>query len=188
MYSTIRWLTIFCLLFTAGSSVGATGKALDFSLMNWDGQTITMDDMAGRVVILTFSYSFCSTSCPVITGRLLTLDETMNSPTDVAYLHISIDPEMDTPERRKDYFSLYGIDASEDRRWIFVSGGRQELQRLWEFYGIVIEKVQSPFLPEGYFMEYSPKVMIIDKKGYLAHETNFYFNEDETARKIGNLQ
>ena len=114
-------------------------RAIDFSLNNWDEKTVTMRDLRGKVVVLAFSYSNCTVRCPVVTVRLTALDEMMSAPEDVVYLHVSIDPEKDTPESRKKYFSLYKLDVVRDNRWMFVSGQKNELSRLWKFYGIEIE-------------------------------------------------
>jgi protein SCO1/2 len=159
-------------------------KAIDFSLDNWDEKTITMHDLRGKVVVLAFSYANCSVRCPVVTVRLSLLDEMMNAPGDVVYLHVSIDPEMDTPEKRKEYFTLYKLDAVKDSRWMFVSGQEDELAKLWNFYGINVERVDEKMLPEGYYMEYTPKIVLIDKKGSIRHEEDFFFMEDEIIKKI----
>ncbi len=183
---TIRWLFIL-LLVLVGYTYGMAGEAIEFSLENWDGNDVTLNGLRGKVVVLTFSYSFCSVNCPVITGRLSSLDETMHSPDGVVYLHISIDPEMDTRERRREYFNLYGIDAAKDKRWMFLSGSREDLEKLWTGYGIDIERVQNPLVPEGYFMKYSPRVIIIRGDGTIHLETDFYFDEDEIAQGIKRL-
>jgi protein SCO1/2 len=159
-------------------------KAIDFSLDNWDKKTVTMRDLRGKVVVLAFSYANCSVRCPVVTVRLFSLDEKMNAPQDVVYLHVSIDPEMDTHEKRKEYFTLYKLDAVKDNRWMFVSGQKDELSRLWDFYGIEIEKIEEKMLPEGYYIEYTPKVVLIDKKGTIRHEEDFFFLEDEIVKRI----
>ena len=118
------------------TSYGKSRAVIDFDLENWDGEAVSMEKLKGQVVVLTFAYAFCSVSCPIITGRLKTLDEAMDSPGKTVYLHVSIDPEMDTPERRKNYFNLYGIDAASDNRWMFLSGDRNELEKLWDFYEV----------------------------------------------------
>ncbi len=162
-------------------------RASDFSLKNWDGRVVTMNDLRGSIVALTFSYSNCSARCPVVTVRLSSLDALMKAPEDVVYLHVSIDPEMDTPESMKKYFGLYKLDAVKDRRWLFVSGGRDELSKLWNFYGIKIEKVEEKALPEGYYLDYTPKLLIIDKKGMIRHEADFFFTDEDIVRKIGEI-
>ena len=184
--SVVRWLLLFGLLVPA-TSYGKGRAAIDFDLRNWDGEAISMKKLKGQVIVLTFSYAFCSVSCPIITGRLKTLDEAMNAPGKVVYLHISIDPEMDTLERRKDYFNLYGIDATLDKRWMFLSGREEELEILWDFYEVKIEKTENPMLPEGYFMKYSPRVMVIGKDGTIERQTDFYFSEEDLAAFLKGL-
>lgn len=175
------------LLLIAVGAAADRRKAPDFKLDNWDGRTITLKGLRGKVVVLTFSYAFCSVRCPIITGRLKGLDKGLDSPGDVLYLHVSVDPGMDTPERRKDYFGLYGITPEKDGRWLFLSGPVGELSRLWDFYGVEIRKVEDSTIPEGYYIEYTPKVVIINKEGEIEEETNFFFSEEAVAAMIRNL-
>jgi protein SCO1/2 len=160
------------------------GRAIDFTLENWDETTVSMHDLRDKTVILTFSYSNCTVRCPVVTVRLKSLDELMESPEDVVYLHISIDPEKDTPESMKKYFGLYKLDIEADNRWLFVSGRKSELSKLWKFYGIEIEKIEEKMLPEGYYMEYNPMLVLIDKRGFIKHQEDFYFEEGNIIKKI----
>ena len=162
-------------------------KATDFSLVNWDGKTVTMDSLRGKVVIVAFSYAYCSVRCPIITGRLAVFDEIMKAPRDVVYLHVGIDPENDTLLNRKKYFNLYGLDPETDTRWLFVSGQRGELTRVREFYGIKLERFEEKMLPEGYYIEYTPKIVVIDKQGSVRYETDFNFMEEKLAGKIEEL-
>lgn len=159
-------------------------RAPEFSLDNWDGKTVTMDSLKGKVVVLAFSYAHCSVRCPVMTVRLQALDDYMKSPGDQVYLHIGIDPENDTAKNRKKYFGLYGIDAEKDKRWMFLSGEEGILSKIWKSYEVEIEKVEDKSIPEGFYIEYDPKIVIIDKKGFIRHETDIYFMEEEVAEKI----
>lgn len=175
---------LFFLVAAALYGCEAGNKAPDFSLNNWDGKTVTMSDLKGKTVLLTFSYANCSARCPVVTVRLAELDKMMNSPAEVVYLHISIEPEMDTPQKRAQYFGLYQLDAAKDRRWMFVSGEKEELAKLWKFYAIDVEKVEEKMLPEGYYLEYTPKLVLIDKKGFIKHEADFFFEEEEIVKRV----
>ncbi|MEE8547313.1 MAG: SCO family protein [bacterium] len=182
--SANRWLPVLLILLFAGVSHGQQSRLVDFSLQNWDGQTVTLASLQGEVVLLAFSYAFCSVSCPIITGRLSSLDKALDSPSGIRYLHVSIDPEMDTQKRRQDYFDLYKIDAQKDKRWMFVSGKREDLAVLWTEYGIDIERVKEKRLPEGYYMKYSPKLLLIDGNGLISLETDFYFDEEELKSTV----
>jgi cytochrome oxidase Cu insertion factor (SCO1/SenC/PrrC family) len=181
-------IALLLLILSSHNLYAVDKKAFDFSLKNFDGQTVTLQDLRGKVVVLTFSYAFCSVRCPIITGRLSALDELLKVYQDVVYLHVSVDPDMDTPENRRKYFNLYGIDAVMDNRWMFVSGPKHELSKLWEFYGINIEKIESKYIPEGYYINYTQKIIIIRKNGFIAHNTDFYFSEDKLAKIIRSIR
>jgi len=182
--SLIISVIAFLLILSGPSAHGTNKNTFDFNLNNFDGKRVTSDTLRGKVVLLTFSYAYCSVRCPLITARLSSLDERMNAPKNVVYLHVSVDPEMDTSERRIKYFTLYGIDAVKDNRWMFVSGKRAELRELWRFYGIEIKKMEEKRIPEGYYMEYTPKIIIISKRGTIAYEADFHFIEEELAIKM----
>ena len=187
LLSKLTVIAIIVLIFAGSYFYPNKNRAIDFSLNNWDETTVTMRDLRGKTVVLAFSYSNCTVRCPVITVRLTALDEMMGAPEDVVYLHVSIDPEMDTFENRKKYFSLYDLDAVRDSRWMFVSGEQNELSRLWEFYAIDIEKIEEKRLPEGYYIEYTPKLVLIDKKGAIRHEEDLFFEDNEIVKKIRDI-
>lgn len=184
-----KWLIAMSFVITAFLSTAHAleRNAMDFSLNNWDGRTVSMLDLNGKVVVLTFSYAYCSVRCPIITARLYSLDKTMNEPHDVVYLHISVDPDNDTPERRKKYFSLYGIDVTKDGRWMFLSGQKDELSKLWKAYDVTAKKIKDKKLPEKYYLQYDPKVVIIDRDGIIGYEAGFDFSEEEMKSLIEKL-
>jgi protein SCO1/2 len=182
--SLIIGFIAFLLILSGPSAHGTDKNAFDFDLKNFNGERVTTRALRGKVVLLTFSYAYCSVRCPLITARLSSLDDRLNAPKDVVYLHVSVDPEMDTSERRVKYFNLYGIDAVKDNRWMFVSGQKDELVKLWRFYGIEIKKMEEKRIPEGYYMEYTPKIVIISKGGTIAYEVDFHFMEEEMAKKM----
>lgn len=161
---------------------------MDFDLVNWDGKSVSLSTLNEKVVVLTFSYSYCSARCPIITGRLNTLDQSLGSPPDVVYLHVSVDPEMDSENMRESYFSLYGIDPEKDNRWLFVSGEKRKLENMWKHYKVKIRKIPDTNIPEGYYIEYSPIVLLIDKQGNISEDIGFFFSEDEATRKIHRLR
>lgn len=190
MFLRNKWLTfIVGFLLSIASFIHyqisqASDKAHDFHLNNWDGKPVSLASLRGKAVVLVFSYSYCSVSCPVITGRLAALDHMLKSPQDLVYLHVGVDPKNDTQDNRRKYFGLYEINPVSDKRWMFVSGHKDELAKLWNAYNIKIKKIQEKSLPEGYFIEYTPKMVIFDKDGLIKLQTDFFFLEAEISRII----
>jgi len=74
--------------------------APQFRLTNQDGQPVSLSDFAGRVVMVTASYSTCGHTCPRILAQArsvvgaLTADELR----DFRVLSVTLDPERDTAE------------------------------------------------------------------------------------------
>ena len=78
-------------------------KAPDFALRDQDGERVSMRDLRGRPVIVTFLYTTCEDSCPLqaqtVRGALDQLGH------DVPALAIAVDPPRDTPERARAFLS-----------------------------------------------------------------------------------
>ena len=185
--SAAKWIIVPCLLILVlgGYQLFARqDKGFDFKLKNWDGKTVSLRSLKGKVVVLSFSYSFCSVRCPIITARLAALDARMKAPPEIVYLHISVDPGMDTPDRMLTYFNLYRIDAEKDPRWMFVSGSKDEIAPVWKYFGIEVKKVIEERIPEGYFIEYTQKTVVYGKSGSIEFETNVFFAEEEIVEKL----
>ena len=81
-----------------GAVMPADLRAPDFTLRNQDGERITMRELRGSPVIVTFLYTTCEDTCPAqaqtIRGALDELGE------DVPALAIAVDPPRDTAEQR----------------------------------------------------------------------------------------
>ncbi len=95
--------------------------AADFSLINQDGETVSLSDYRGSFVVLDFVYTSCVTVCPLLTANLRRVENELGDrfSSGVYFISITIDPEYDTPERFKSYAETYGADLSG---WDFLTG------------------------------------------------------------------
>lgn len=174
---------LLVLFLTAG--VDADVRAPSFEGIGFDGRAVKWKSLRGRVILLAFSYSNCQVTCPIIMGRFLDIDETLNSPRDLLYVQISVDPEGDTQANIRKYFKIYGIDPERDKRWLFLYASRSVLEPVWKAYGISIEKKMWPV---GYEMIFTPKVIAIDREGAIRKEWDgFDFPEEEAVSTLKKL-
>jgi protein SCO1/2 len=131
--------------------------AKDFTLRDQDGRTVSLEDYRGKVVILTFMYSTCQDTCPVLASTIrAALDDL---PKDVPALAVSVDPKNDTPETAKKFL----LSRSVNGRMSFLLGSRPELARVWKDYG-----VQPQLAPDGGIdgeKDHSAVVILIDEQG-----------------------
>jgi protein SCO1/2 len=138
----------------AAGFAGAQRPAIppqDFRLRDQDGQTVSLHDFRGRVVVLTFMYTTCRDTCPLTATQIRgALDDLGH---DVPALAVSVDPADDTPERARQFLFKRGLAGDRMR---FLLGTRAQLAPIWKAYGI---------RPQGKAFDHSAYVLLIDRHG-----------------------
>lgn len=125
-------------------------RAADFRLRDQDGSVVTMREYRGRDVVLTFLYSTCEESCPLIAQQIRgALDELGE---DVPVLAVSVDPRNDTSFRARRFL----VKQKMNGRMRFLLGTRAQLEPVWKAYGIQ---------PQGDGFEHSASTVLIDDRG-----------------------
>ncbi len=126
-------------------------KAPDFVLRDQNGERVSMRDLRGRPVIVTYLYTTCEDSCPLqaqtVRGALDQLGH------DVPALAIAVDPPRDTPERARAFL----LEQRATGRIDFVLGTRAELRPLWNGFGIQ---------PQSVTQEHQARFTLVDARGY----------------------
>lgn len=124
--------------------------APDFELRNQDGKLVSMRDLRGTPVIVTFLYARCDATCPpqaqVIKGALDQL------PRPVPVVAVSVDPRSDTPGAARHFLAEQGMVDRMD----FVLGSQDDLEPVWKGYAIQ---------PEIGGDEHQAVIALIDAKG-----------------------
>lgn len=95
--------------------------APDYTLINQDGQKVSLRDYRSSFVVLNFIYTSCETVCPLLAGNFRRLQDELGDRfgSDVFLMSVTIDPEYDTPEVLKAYAENFGADPSG---WAFLTG------------------------------------------------------------------
>jgi protein SCO1 len=93
----------------------------DVSLVDQDGKTVSLREaVAGdEPVMVNFIFTSCTTICPVMSAGFAQLDARLAARHQrVRLVSISIDPEVDTPAKLREYAA--GLNAGPD--WRFLTG------------------------------------------------------------------
>jgi protein SCO1 len=90
-----------------------------FTLVDQNEHPFGTDQLRGKVWIADVFFTSCPDICPVQTSQMANLQRHL--PHDIWMVSVSVDPEVDTPERMRDYASRYHADLS---RWSFLTGER----------------------------------------------------------------
>jgi len=84
-----------------GDEIIPPRKAPLFDLVDRSGERLRLEDLKGRVVLLSFAFTNCATVCPLAFQGFLGVERQLEKSGihDVVLVFITLDPDLDTPER-----------------------------------------------------------------------------------------
>lgn len=99
-------------------------KLGNFSYTNQDGEDFALNDMQGDITIASLIFTNCTTVCSPITANLAKLQRmSKEEGLDVHFLSYSVDPEVDSPEKLKEFGERFEADFT---KWNFLTGYSQK--------------------------------------------------------------
>lgn len=111
----------------------------DTVLINQDGQRMRFytDLLKDKVVIINTFFTTCTSVCPPMTKSLQALQTWLGERLgkEVNIISISVDSEVDTPPRLKDYAEKYKARPG----WYFLSGKKQNVEGALRKIGMFVE-------------------------------------------------
>jgi protein SCO1 len=162
--SLIALIVVSCLVLRHGTgesdSLPKRGPAPAFTLTTQEGTQLSLQDLRGKVVAVTFIYTSCADTCPLLTARLVGLQARLGTDfgSKVFFVAITVDPEHDTPEILKRYAETHGANFAG---WAFLTGTLAEIQKVSRQYGIYSKKA-----PRG-DVDHTFLTSLIDRHGTL---------------------
>jgi protein SCO1/2 len=140
------------------TAVAPNVKAPDFTLIDQDGKRFLSTSLRGKIVVLDFIYTTCTDVCPPFTANFARLQRQLNPEhkSDVIFVSITTDPEIDSPKIFKAYAQRYGADLGN---WAFLTGTETQLKEVWRGFGIrVIRKGRG-------LVQHDSVTTLIDRQG-----------------------
>src|SRR5262245_13961773 len=156
-------------------------SAPDFKLTSQDGKPIALADLRGKVVAVTFIFTLCSATCPVLTPMMALVHDRLGNDfgTNVAFVSVTVDPERDTPDVLKLYAQMHGADVPG---WSFLTGEPAVVQDVIRRYGVFAAQAADGDI------EHSFLTSIIDRRGVLRVQyLGVRFDPEEFRRDLLNL-
>ena len=133
-----------------------------FAFTNQDGKIITNDFMSGKIAVVDFFFSNCTSICPMLSSQMARLQHLVKSENidgQVVFLSHTVDPKHDTPEVLKAYADRIGADYSN---WNFVTGNEEDIY--WQAKeGYKLTAFPSDTAQGGFF--HTDQIALIDQEG-----------------------
>jgi len=135
------------------------GPAPAFTLTTQDGKRLSLKELGGKVVAITFIYTGCVDTCPLLTAKMARVQDGLGSyfGPKVFFISITVDPERDTPAVLKDYL------ASFDPHLRALTGEPAAVDAALKAYRVYAKKV--PLKDGDYTMDHTAAVYLMDKNG-----------------------
>lgn len=146
-------------------SQAAIGQSVDgFNLLDREGRNVVLEDYRGKPLVVSFIYTACFHTCPIITQ---TLKKTARVARDTfgedsfQMLTIGFDTRRDSPEKMRTFARQQGVGGEPG--WEFLSADKETMKRLSQRFGFLFYKSPSGF-------EHLAQTTVIDAKGVIRHQ------------------
>src|SRR5262245_10700016 len=164
-----------------GESLPKIKPAPEFTLTKQDGKRLTLKELRGKVLAITFIFASCTDTCPLLTAKMAGIQDRLGSAfgPQAFFLSITVDPERDTPGVLKRYGEAHRANTAG---WAFLTGSAAEIREVAKSYGIYYKK-----RPRG-DVDHTFLTSLVDQNGILRVQyMGVRFNPDEMLRDLREL-
>lgn len=145
---------------------------------NQDGKNMEMKDMKGKVLVMVMIYTSCKSACPRLVADMRNIESRFpeNIKKNVKLVLVSIDPEVDTPERLKAFSIENKMDGDQ---WVFLRSTEENTREFAAVLAVNYKKI-SPM-----DFSHSNIISVFNSEGELTYQQEgLGVNSDETIQKI----
>lgn len=135
-------IVVAALILAAATLVRAEAPGYDaqrfpnVALRTQDGASVRFYDdlIKGKVVMINFMFTTCTSICPRTTANLVKVEEILGERLgrDVWIVSVSVDPATDTPDVLREYAARYGTKPG----WQFVTGKGKDIDLIRRKLGV----------------------------------------------------
>jgi len=137
-----------------GTSLGGI-QAPDFRLLNQFGQPMSLSQFRGKVVLLSFEDSECTTVCPLTAQSMLDAKQMLGAAgSQVQLLGVDANPDATSVADVLAYSRAHGMV----NRWDFLTGSATQLKAAWSAYHIAVQVEQGQ-------IDHTAALFVIDQRG-----------------------
>ena len=136
-------------------------KVPSFKFVNQNGELISNEFYLGKVYIVEFFFTTCTTICPIMNTNLVHIQNSFTAFPNFGIASFSINPEYDTVNILSKYAKDNGI---ENPNWNLMTGEADEIYELANDGFNLYTAASSDFI-DGF--EHSGYFALVDKEGYI---------------------
>jgi protein SCO1/2 len=145
---------------------------------NQNGQNLEMKDLKGKVLVMVMIYTSCKAACPRLVADMRNIESRLseNIKPDVKFLLVSIDPEVDTPARLKEFAIANKMDGGQ---WDFLRSTEENTREFAAVLAVNYKKI-APL-----DFSHSNIISVFNTEGELTfQQEGLGVNSEATIKKI----
>jgi protein SCO1/2 len=150
--------------------------APEFSLLGSDGSEVNLARYRGKVVLMSFGFTYCAAVCPTTLATLAQAREELGADaSSVQVIFVTVDPARDQADHMREYLAAFGDG------FVGATGSDDALAAVREKYGVTAAKQgEGP----DYVMAHTSSIFIIDRAGRLRAMMPFGHEASDFAHDI----
>ena len=130
----------------------------DFVLIDQHDNEFRMSEDSKEVSIVFFGYTVCPDICPTTLADMIKAKCSLGADADrVSFIWVTVDPERDTPSVLGQRIEVF------DPEFIGLSGTRESLEKVWEDFGIIVERDDTQGSAAGYLVSHTANTYLVDR-------------------------
>lgn len=146
----------------------------DFALIDHTGKSVTDEGYRGKWLLVFFGFTNCPDVCPTALNEIAQIMENLGEKAaKVQPLFITVDPERDTPERMAEFVGAF------DSRISGLTGTPEQIKASTKSFKVYYAKEVQKGAPDGYTMEHTASLYLIDPKGRFTRPYSYNATVDE---------
>jgi len=144
-------------------------------LQNQLGDTVSLYDKQGKIIVADFFFTHCAGICPKLTANMSKLQQSFIRGGDtrkkidtsiVQFISFTVDPERDSVPVIKNYADRFGVNPDN---WWLLTGSKDSIYK-FAFEELKVDKFsEEPITPD---FVHTSRFVLIDKK----YQVRGYFN------------
>ncbi|MFA0813694.1 SCO family protein [Microbulbifer epialgicus] len=136
---------------------------VESSWLDQNGSKLNISELQGKVQIISFVYTYCEHSCPVILANLRQIEKQIptSEKLEVQFSLISLDPERDSPDLLRHYMQKNQLNEC---RWLMLNGDPDDVLELSNLLGVRYKPMNNKDIA------HSNMITVLDKQGKIRYQ------------------
>lgn len=143
----------------ADNALPRIGTAPGFRLTDQNGRSFSLADAKGKVTVVTFIFTTCSETCPLLTAKLVGIQRSLGTEkSKLLIAAITVDPLQDTPAVLKKYAQAHSADPEN---FVFLTGSIPQIEDVSRRYAVFRKTLEKGSIDHTFLTS------LVDRKGVL---------------------